>query len=436
MDSATFDRYIQLLRSPNAEQRRQAIVALGRSKSPAALRPLAEVYRSETDDELRQLALRAGQFIKSQPAPQPPPAPVEPVAPATPALTDNMPHVSPFTVVDLDALDAAPVSAEPVPEQRAVQNYRLTKRGHEDTKQAKAYAEEALSLSLRGDNDKAIKAIKKAYSIAPELFDDTYFSGLATTVLHCGEDELLEYLKDDTRVKTAAKTLAQEKAEQAAKTHLDEAKKMSWLSVELDLMLFGLIMAIAPVLLFIILGQSIESWSVILQEEGGKLEQTYADILAINKVLDLRALVVIAGTFLVSGMLSVVVQCVAIHYSATRFLGGTGTLQYLMYKLISYYNRLLLILFSVLLVTTWLFIGNGFIILMIPVLIGLGLFGLLKFIKLGDRIGEAYKFTSGGGCMSVIVAGVVLVVSNGLIAYVAYTVLANVILTLLPTLGT
>lgn len=433
MEQATLDRYVQLLRSPDVDTRRQAIVALGRSKNPAALRPLAEVYRGESNEELRQLALRAGQFIKAQPAPAAPPPKA---APLPAASNDGLPHVSPFITTDLDtALDNAQPVPEPQPAARPVQNHRLTKSGHNAAKAAKEHAEEALTLSLRSEHAKAIKAIRKAYHLYPELMDDTYYAGLASTVLKCDEDQVLEYLKDTSRVDAVVKTLAQEKTEQAVQSHLDEAKQMSWLGVQLDLLLFGLIMAIGPVLLVVILGQSLESWSALLQEEGGELERAYADILEIIRILDLRAIVVMAGTFLVSGMLSVIVQSLAIHYSATRFLGGTGTLQFLMYKLVSYYNQLMLTIFLVLIVATFLFIANGLNVVMIPVLGFLALFGLLKFLRLGDRIGEAYKFASGGGCVSVLVAGLVLVVSNGLIAYIVYLVLAGVIRTLLPTLG-
>lgn len=431
METAALDQYVQLLRSTNTEQRRQAIIALGKSKNPAALRPLADIYRNDQNDELRQLALRAGQFIKAQAAaatPAPQPAPPPPPAPSS----DGLMHVAPFTIDDLDE-EAAP-EPEPEPE-KPVQNYRLTPEGHAAAKSAKAYAEEALTLSLRGDTAKAIKAIKKAYRIYPELMDDTYYSGLASTVLKCDEDEVLNYLTDASRADNVAKTADQEKTDKAIQSHLEEASKMSWLGVELDLIMFSLIMAIGPVLLIVIAGQSLQAWSALLVAEGDALEGTLADALRIADALDARAIIAMSGTFLVSGLVSLIVQCLAIHYSATRFLGGTGTLRFLMYKLISYYNRLLLTVFAVLTITVWIFVSNGLSVVMVPVFIGLGLYGLLKFIRLGDRIGEAYKFASGGGCVSVIVAGLVLVVSNAFIAYVVYLVLANVIYTLLPTLG-
>ena len=292
-----------------------------------------------------------------------------------------------------------------------------------------------MTLNQRGDVGKAIKSLKKAYKLQPNLMEDTYYLSMATTILHCDEAQVYAYLKDADRANTIIQSAAQEKTDAAIKTHIEEVTSMPWLGVSLDLIIFGLIMAIGPVLLAVVLGQSLQAWAAMLALEGGELDRTIADILSVTEVLDLRALVIMAATFLVSGLVSVVVQCVAIHYSMTRFLGGQGTLRYLMYKLISYYNRILLTVFGVLLLTTWLFVSNGVAVVMIPVFIGLGLFALLKLIRLGDRFGEAYKFTSGGGCLSVVIAGVVLVVSNGAIAYIVYLVLGNVLLSILPTLG-
>ena len=417
MDTANLDQYVQLLGSPDANKRRQAIVALGRSKELAALRPLAEVYRNDQDDELRALALKAGQFIKAQAGASPAPVenPPEPVA--APAF------VPPFTVESLDeTLEPEPVKAS---------------RGSStaSARQAKVYAEEAMTLSLRGDVNKAIKSLKKAYKIEPNLMEDTYYLSMATTILHCEEAQVHAYLQDEERADLIIKTSAQEKTDADLKAHIEETKTMPWLGVSLDLIVFGLILAIGPVVLLMVVGQSLQSWDLLLVEEGVEMDRTIADILTITRALNASTLVIMAVTFLVSGLVSVVVQCLAIHYSLTRFLGGKGTLRYLMYKLISYYNRILLTVLVVLMLTIWLFVGNGVAVVMILVFIGLGLFALLKLIRLGDRLGEAYKFTTGGGCMSVVIAGLVLVISNGAIAYVVYLVLGNILVNILPSFG-
>ena len=60
----TLEQLIQQLRSPDAAQRRQAIMALANMRDPAALQPLAHIYRNDPDTELRELALKAGRYIR------------------------------------------------------------------------------------------------------------------------------------------------------------------------------------------------------------------------------------------------------------------------------------------------------------------------------------------------------------------------------------
>ena len=89
------DYLIQQLHNPDAAIRRRAIIKLGRSKDPVVLKALGAVVRSDSDPELRELARKAGLYIRQQmrqqtrqserPATPPPPEPLPP-------------PVSPFTV--------------------------------------------------------------------------------------------------------------------------------------------------------------------------------------------------------------------------------------------------------------------------------------------------------------------------------------------------
>jgi HEAT repeat protein len=53
---------LQALTSPDTEDRRRAIIALGRAKDPAALNALADVYRNDPDPALRELAQNTGRL--------------------------------------------------------------------------------------------------------------------------------------------------------------------------------------------------------------------------------------------------------------------------------------------------------------------------------------------------------------------------------------
>ena len=82
--------------------RREAIIALGRSKDLAALPELAKVYKNDPVPELRELARQAGRYIQQEnrPAPEPPspppdfepePASDDTPTPVTPVATTPTP---------------------------------------------------------------------------------------------------------------------------------------------------------------------------------------------------------------------------------------------------------------------------------------------------------------------------------------------------------
>lgn len=91
------DQLIAQLKHPDPERRRQAIIALGKSKSMAAIRPLAEVFKNDSSQELRELARKAAQYIRAQNAgetpaaapPPPPPPPAPTTSPFTTSLDDD-----------------------------------------------------------------------------------------------------------------------------------------------------------------------------------------------------------------------------------------------------------------------------------------------------------------------------------------------------------
>jgi hypothetical protein len=301
-------------------------------------------------------------------------------------------------------------------------------------KAAKMAIEDTLSAQARGDVAKAIKSLKKAHRLNPGLISDTFFVSLATSLLNCDEADVSAALQDQTRAAEVVKSSDDQKTQASLAAHIEEVTNFRWTAVGLDVAIFGLIFALAPVLLTVILGESLRNWMILVSNDEAAPNEVLLDLAEFVGALDLRSLVVLSMTLLVSGLLSLLVQCIAIHLSATRYLGGTGTLRYLMYKLISYFNRYMLTVFVVTFISIWLFISNGFVVGLLPVGGILALFSLLKFVKVGDRIGEAYKFSSGGGCVSVLVASIVLVVANGAIAYLVYLVLGSVLAQILPPL--
>lgn len=397
MDTAFLNPYLQQLGSPIVGERKQAIVALGRTKHPAALRPLAEVYHRERDEELRALALRAGQYIQLQ---------------SNQAAT-MQPAVKPF--IDVPEVEA------PAPHPRAIASANI--------KAAKQSAEDALYLQSQGQLAKATKNLEKALSLNPALADDTYFLSIASAILDVEEGNALSVLKDRARRADMLKAADEAKKTKAAAVHMEAATQMRWLSAGLDIALYTLIVILGPVLFILILSQSVESGRAVLASSA---DATFQQAEEFTQAINVSSMLALAATFGVCGLAGLLIQCGAIHVSATRFLGGKGTFRYLIYKLVSYYNRFLMTILLVSYIAMVAAIGQGIPVLLVPVGIGLGLFALLKFIKLGDRIGEAYRFSAGSGFMSVVIASFVLVVVNGAIAYGMYLILGNILLAALP----
>jgi len=60
------DDVLQQLKNPDPEERKKAVVTLGRLRNRAALKPLEEVYRRDPDPDLRQLAYKVGRYIQYQ----------------------------------------------------------------------------------------------------------------------------------------------------------------------------------------------------------------------------------------------------------------------------------------------------------------------------------------------------------------------------------
>ena len=110
------DYLIQQLHNPDAAVRRRAILKLGRSKDPVVLKALGAVVKGDPDPEVRELARKAGQYIRQQmqqqtrqsPTPAPPPEPLPPpVAPFTVPISESdapLPEPAPRRAAGIDDL--------------------------------------------------------------------------------------------------------------------------------------------------------------------------------------------------------------------------------------------------------------------------------------------------------------------------------------------
>jgi hypothetical protein len=400
MSAVLIDQYVKQLQNSNLEQRKRAIIGLGRTKDPAALRPLAQAYQQELDGELRQLAYQAGKFIRNQAAALPAPPPE---------------HVPPF-IEDPDAT----ITRRPVTESAA--------------RMAMGLAEQALTLSTSGKVPQAIKTLNKALHTNPNLCDDTYFVSICAAILGTNEGDVIAALISTTRTQAIVQAWESASSKNAAEAHVAETKKLPWLAILPDILLYCAILVIAPIFLLVIFSQSFESWRALTEAAGTTPDASLRAASAYAGTIGITHVVVLAAAALMSGLFSLIVQSTVIHLSATLFMGGKGTMRYLMYKLVAYYNRRLAVGFGIAFLGIWLSITNDALPVLAVVGAILGLFVLLTLVKLGKRVGEAYKFSSGKGFVAALIASLMLIVSNAAVGYLIYILLGNALQTILPAL--
>ncbi len=148
----------QLLRQldhPDPAQRIAAIKQIAQSKDPDALKPLATVYKTDSDPEVRDMALKAGRYIQKHNG------------------TGGSDGAS-------AALLAAPEKSKRQPEAAsAPRGAAITPQQEE---RAKQNVSAAMDYHLRDENEKAIKQLQKAFALNPALKTDPYTISLASTI--------------------------------------------------------------------------------------------------------------------------------------------------------------------------------------------------------------------------------------------------------------
>lgn len=155
-----FDQYLAQLSSPDVAQRREAIIALGKSGDTRALTPLANIYKSDPDPALRELALKAGRYLKG-------------ATTSVPAVAATSSAVA-VTNSAATAIVPAPEIAKPEPKPR-----ELT---YADRQKAKNRLDTAIGLVAQANNERALVELVDAIRINPELAKDTVALNLASTV--------------------------------------------------------------------------------------------------------------------------------------------------------------------------------------------------------------------------------------------------------------
>ncbi|MBL8148134.1 MAG: HEAT repeat domain-containing protein [Anaerolineae bacterium] len=437
--------------------RKQAIIAIGRSKDPAALPYLATVVRTDPEQELRELARKAGQYIQQNAAAAPaaePPPPAAPIitplapAPAPPKAApapipepgdEDIGYLSrPYSeyeeedAVALAALGVAaglegltsgdPEAAKAIMESGSAPG-KLPVRGQSyvvtDNKQktARDLVEAALTANLNNDNGRAMRYLYQALMTNPNLINDDYFAKIASGVTDKGRDEAIQMVLDQGERKSFIKTQDKAVRTERKEKHLGEARKSNWMGVLVDVIIFMFINTAGPLAVFFAISEGINNldptFAIELDRAG--ITTTGIGFAFFLPIVLWSAISSILSLFLMSGI---------IHVVATLLLRGTGTYAYLLTQLLGLYNRFLLIIYVLMFVAMIILFVTAGSPMVLCVTLPIVIISLVMVFKTLGVVGNVYDFGLVMGCLSVLAAYVVLMlISFGIGALFANTLL-------------
>ncbi|MBL8130541.1 MAG: HEAT repeat domain-containing protein [Anaerolineae bacterium] len=439
-----FNDLLRQLQDFDPRARREAIIALGKTKNPEALRPLADVVLKDPDPELRELARKAGIYIQRENsakveepirprrrAAQPEPAP-QPRGPRPRTAVFLEPEVEDPGSTELDLKASQEPGKGPVRGKK----YNVPP---ENRQRARAYTENALSDHLDGKAARAMKNLTEALSLDPNLVNDDYYTNIAANITGLPADQAVQQIVDkssrDRFIGEASRAEKQKKVDD----HLSVVRKTTTTDFTFELVIFSVIMVVGPIISLIIFLQGITGFlNTVIASAATRpveLDPVIYEFQTQLAGVSVLALIPIGIVSLVGSLISLGIQMGLVHLIATRLLRGVGTFQHLLTLMLSFYNRLLPVLFLVLALTLVVtFFSQFSIITLCPALVLIGL-SLYILGKTSGKVGEAYGFGGGMGCLAVTGSTLVLMILNGVAGYLVLQAMGVVLQDLLSLPG-
>lgn len=166
---------LRQLRHRDPAQRKKAIKAAARSKDHSALKQLAKMAGDDPEPEIRELARKAGLYIRQQHGELgPQPAPDSASSESSSSDKDGKPPEIPIS--EKDAADS---------------------REHTNA---------ALTYQMNDDKARACKELRRALALNPNLRYDAYFISLSEAIVGGQGDAVFQQLSDDNSLNDLAKT--------------------------------------------------------------------------------------------------------------------------------------------------------------------------------------------------------------------------------------
>ena len=334
------------------------------------------------------------------------------------AITHSYPHVPLYTETE----EEPPRESTYVPPVQG-RDYELTR---EDRERSKHYVEEALSMNMRGDNAKGMKLLAQGLAINPNLINDGYFMSIAASVTGLEGDGAIQMIVDSNQRASFVKTQKERKKQERIDKHLSTARKSTWTSFGFEIILFALISTIGPVLQLLVISETARTAANSTNEV---MQRVIASVPEVTIGL-LVATGVISG---ISGVIGFLIQGVIIHFASVGLLGGHGTLRYMLEVLLGYYNKWLPIIFFVSYIAIAVAFISEFSPIALCIALPLVLLSLYVSGKTSSKIGEAYDFGAGKGCLAYFISIIVLGVGTTVLFFIAGQALLRMLQGLIPS---
>ncbi len=365
-------RTLQMLKSSRAEDREKAIKALAQSKDPAALPYLANVYRNDPEAALREMARKAGVYIRKN---------------SEGAFHTRLPD-APYAQdrygggADDDAPPVIDATA-PKPKTRPITDAQRA--------QARGYLNQALDASLAGDRKRAYQLLQKGVKIDPNLGQDTYTRNAISNITGLPYERAMAELATGGLARNVA----------------GPADEITWGDAFVDLAIYWVI-NFGIFLIGTLIG--LASLQAIINTIPDPIDQANIGQ-QFALITNTFTLVFMLTQGAIQATIAVVVLLIVYfmwHMVATAMLGGEGRFTTLIRKC-----TLLLALYGP--VSTLLVMGATlFLPLLSPsnstvwyalLTLGIAVGGVLL---LSQRIGATYAFGMGRGCATIIVSYVLI----------------------------
>lgn len=364
------DQWIQQLRSPNPDKRKEAIVQLANTKDVAVLKYLKYVYENDPDPQIRQVAAKAGAFVQKNAGAAPDPAPTRGPQGQTKSQAQ------------------APKADQPV--------------SAKDKEKAKQMVDRAVDYHMRGDKAKTIESLRRAIQLNRDLKRDRIVIGLASDLFGRRPEEAVEMLFDE---QTAGEVVHRARKQQTNQNQVQMADDMN--AALTYVAMYGAVYFIGFALLLIMMA------TLFLDNLPSALPTEDQQFIDNFKAIGPPLLILIALIYAVIATLGHLASTWAIHTVAKYMMVGSGNF----FGFLRRYTLFQTVLIGVMFASYGLLLampaGETLWIISFALTIG-GLYAAWYTVRL---IAGYYNIGNCAGCMSIIGGGILLSILYALFGF-------------------